>query len=155
MRQEIEVKLTARGPRGAWTHILIPFNAAETFGRRGLIPVAGTINGFAFRSSLTPEGEGRHYLMVNKAMLAGAKAAAGEVVHLALEPDQSERTVTVPPELKAALASSSPANAAFSTLAYSHRKEYADWVGGAKKPETRQARAQKAVAMLLEGRRAR
>lgn len=152
MSRECDAKVTARGPKGAWTHILIPFDAAEAFGRRGLIPVTGTINGHAFRSSLTPEGEGRHYLMANKAMLAGAKAAAGDVVQLVLALDTAERTVTMPAELEAAL-KGTRAGEVFAGLAYSCRKEYAVWIDGAKKQETRASRAQKAVAMLLEGKR--
>ncbi len=155
MRQECEVKLTARGPKGAWTHVPIPFDAAEAFGRRGMIPVAGLINGFAFRSSLMPEGDGTHSLTINKAMLTGAKAAAGEIVHLVLEPDKAERSVITPPELEAALRDSPAAAAAYAALAYSHRKEYAVWIAGAKKHETRTARAQKAVQMLIEGKPAR
>ena len=155
MRQELEVKLTRRGPNGAWTHILIPFNAEEIFGRRGLIPVAGTINGHPFRSSLMPEGEGRFYLAANKAMLAGAGAKAGDTVHLVLELDKAERTAEVPAELAAALRTNPTATANFAALAYSHQKEYADWITGAKKQETRDARAQKAAAMLSEGKRVR
>jgi hypothetical protein len=153
MHRECDVKLTARGPKGAWTHILIPFDAAEAFRRRGMIPVSGTINGHAFQSSLTPEGDGRHYLMANKAMLAGAKAAAGDTVHLVLELDTAERTVNVPAELEAALVGSSRASEIFAALAYSCRKEYAVWIDGAKKQETRESRAQKAIGLLLEGKR--
>ncbi len=150
---EFDVKLTGRGPKGAWTHILIPFNAEEVFGRRGLIPVSGTINGYAFRSSLMPEAEGRHYLAANKTMLAGAKAVSGDTVHLVLELDTAERTIEPPPELASALQSDPRADAAFEKFAYSHRKEYADWVAGGKKPETRQSRAQKAVEMIAAGKR--
>lgn len=155
MRQHMDVELPARGPKGAWTHILIPFDAAEVFGRRGLIRVAGTINGHPFRSSLKPEGQGRHCLAVNKEMLAGAGAAPGEVVHLVLEPDAAERTVEVPAELALALASAPKASSLYAGLSYSHRKEYAEWVGGAKKIETRKSRAQKALVMLVDGRRGR
>jgi uncharacterized protein YdeI (YjbR/CyaY-like superfamily) len=35
-------------------------------------------------------------------------------------------------------------------LSYSHRKELADWVAGAKQVQTRQRRAEKAAAMALE-----
>ncbi len=155
MKKALDVQLTARGPRGAWTHILIPFAAEEVFGRRGLIPVAGAINRYRFRSSLMPEGEGRHYLAVNKAMLAGAQAAAGDTVHLVLELDTAERTVAVPAELTAALAIDPSAAARFAALSHSHRKEYADWVAGAKKQETREARSLKALGRLLAGKPAR
>jgi uncharacterized protein YdeI (YjbR/CyaY-like superfamily) len=89
--------------------------------------------------------------MVNKAMRNGAGVAAGETVKLALAPDKSEPTVAMPAELEAALAHNTAAAAAFAGLACSHRKEYADWIAGAKKQETRTGRAQKAALMLIEG----
>ncbi len=153
MSEECDVKLTARGPKGAWTHVLIPFDAAKAFGRRGRIPVIGTINGHSFQSSLTPEGEGRHYLMVNKGMRTAARATAGDTVHLVLALDTAERTVTVPGELQTALESSREASAKFAGLSYSCRKEYATWIEGARKQETRDSRARKAISLLLDGRR--
>jgi uncharacterized protein YdeI (YjbR/CyaY-like superfamily) len=43
------------------------------------------------------------------------------------------------------------ATAAFDALAYSDRQEYAEWIGTAKKPETRAARVLKALDMLKSG----
>ena len=43
------------------------------------------------------------------------------------------------------------AAATFAGLAFTHRKAYVTWVEEAKKPETRAARVEKAVAMLREG----
>ena len=43
------------------------------------------------------------------------------------------------------------AKAGFDGLAYSHRKEYARWIGEAKKEETRERRVAKALEMLREG----
>lgn len=40
---------------------------------------------------------------------------------------------------------------AFDGLAYSHRKEYARWVGEAKRQDTRDRRARKALEMLEGG----
>jgi uncharacterized protein YdeI (YjbR/CyaY-like superfamily) len=54
-----------------------------------------------------------------------------------------------PEELQSALAKDPAAKSAFEALPPSHRKEYADWVAGAKKPETRLTRAEKAAAMVL------
>jgi len=49
----------------------------KVFGARARVPVRGTINGFAFRSSISPYG-GVHYLPVNKALRDGAKVKAVE-----------------------------------------------------------------------------
>jgi len=37
---------------------------------------------------------------------------------------------------------------AFAALSYSHKKEYADWIESAKKPQTRLNRIEKAIEML-------
>ena len=102
MQQKFKAKLTAIGPGGAWTILPIPFNVAEVFGTKARVPVAGTMNGFAFRNSLMPEGNGTHRMMVGKEVQAGAKARAGDVVSVVLKRDDEERTVDVPEELAAA-----------------------------------------------------
>ena len=66
-------------------------------------------------------------------------------------PSEKPRNVDVPDELAAALAANPDALASFERLSYSHQKEYADWVGEAKREATRLARADKAIAMLREG----
>ena len=153
MAEKFTARLTARGPGGAWTFMTAPFDVAAVFGTKGRVKVAGTMNGFAFRNSLMPEGDGTHAMMVSKALQAGAGARAGDVVRVELDVDRDAREVAVPAELAAALARDPAAEAAFAGLAPSHRQEYADWVGGAKKEETRLSRAEKAVGMVLERKR--
>jgi len=153
MVEKFAARLTPRGPGGAWTYMTAPFDVAATFGTKGRVPVAGTMNGFPFRNSLMPEGDGTHAMMVSKALQAGAGARAGDVVQVELDVDREAREVTVPPELATALAQDPAAQKAFASLAPSHRLEYAEWVGGAKKEETRLSRAEKAVGMVLERKR--
>ena len=78
--KSFKTRLIARGPGGAWTHLDIPFSVEKEFGTKARVPVAGTLNGFAFRTSLMPNGDGTHSMAVNKAMQAGAKAVAGDLV---------------------------------------------------------------------------
>ena len=148
MRQ-FRTRLTSRGPGGAWTFLKVPFSVEKEFGSKARIAVAGTINGFAFQNSLMPNGDGTHSMMVSKSLQAGAKAAAGDLVSVALAVDRSERVVTVPPELKIVLSRNKKAAIAFKALSYSHRKEFADWVASAKREETRASRAEKAIAMVI------
>jgi len=151
MKREFETELLGRGPNLAWVYIAIPFDVQAVFGSKGRVPVSGTINGFSFRTSVVPEGDGTHYMVVNKALQAGAGAKRGDVVTVVMERDLGERVVAVPPELADALRTARAARETFASLSFSHRKEYSDWIGSAKKPETRLARAQKAVAMLTSG----
>jgi hypothetical protein len=149
MKQQYKSRLLAHGPNGAWTFLKVPFNVEKTFGSRAQVKVAGTMNGFAFRSSLMPLGDGSHRMAVSKLLQAGAKTGSGKMVAVTMDVDRRERVVAVPAELKQALAKNKEAARAFDTLSYSHRKELADWVGGAKLSETRLRRAQKAIPHVL------
>jgi hypothetical protein len=153
MRQEFTATLMAKGPGGAWTYLPIPFDVHSVFGSKARVAVAGTLNGFPFRNSLMPEGDGTHSMMVGKQLQAGAGARAGDVVSVALEPDTEERSVVVPEELEAALGAAPEAAALFATMTYSHKKEYVDWIEGAKQATTRTSRAAKAVEMLAAGKK--
>jgi uncharacterized protein YdeI (YjbR/CyaY-like superfamily) len=68
-----------------------------------------------------------------------------------MERDDQPREVEVPPDLAAALAEDDHAREAYEGMAYTHRKEYARWIEGAKKDETRERRVRKALDMLREG----
>jgi hypothetical protein len=150
-RCEFDATLVARGPGGAWTFLPIPFSVEKEFGKKGRTPVSGTLNGFAFQNSLMPRGDGTHSMMVGKELQAGAKAKPGEKVKVSIQLDESERVVEVPLELQRELKKDRAARAAFEALAYSHKKEYSEWIGTAKKPETKAARVLKALGLLKSG----
>lgn len=151
MKQMFTTKLQAKGPSGAWTYMPIPFDVQAVFGTKARVAVAGTINGFAFRNSLMPEGDGTHSMMVNKDLQAGAKARAGDTVAVTMEKDEKERSVPTPDDFAKALAKSKKAASLFAALTHSQKKDYIDWITGAKQQETRAGRITKAVKMLAEG----
>ena len=153
MQQTFKVALRAIGPNGAWTCIAAPFSVHEVFGTRGRVPVAGTLNGHAFRNSLMTEGNGRHRMMISKELGSAANVRPGDTVEITLARDTAERVSEVPEELERALAGDQAASAIFEALAPSHRKEYAEWISGAKKPENKAARAAKALELLRAGRK--
>jgi hypothetical protein len=151
MKQKFEAKLTSHGPAGAWTFLYVPFSVEEVFGSKARVAVSGTMNGFKFRNSLLPMGDGTHRMAVSKEMQLGAKAAAGDTVKVTMELDRAERTVDVPSELEKAFKKNKKAAEFFATLSYSHKKAYTDWIAGAKQDATRESRTAKAVEMLDAG----
>jgi Bacteriocin-protection, YdeI or OmpD-Associated/Domain of unknown function (DUF1905) len=153
MKQKFDAKLQGRGPGNAWTCLPIPFDVEKAFGSKARVSVVGTINGFPFRNSLMPEGDGTHSMMVNKELQKGAKATAGHTVAVVIELDKMPRSVTVPDDLKVILAKHKPAETAFTKLAYSHKKAFLDWIDSAKKPETRAKRLKETIEMLEAGKR--
>ena len=60
--------------------------------------------------------------------------------------------IVLPPDARAALAKVPAAKAAWEKLSYTHRKEHAEAITGAKKAETRERRIAKMVEMLTSAR---
>ena len=73
-----------------WTIARVPFDAREMWEQMVRLRVRGEVwtqegNGFGFRTSLFPDARGGFYLLVNRAMQAGA--GAGDTAEFKLEPD--------------------------------------------------------------------
>lgn len=113
--------------------------------------VEGTIEGHPFRAALEPNPDGELWLRVNKAMLRGAGANAGDTVQLAiLEPEPDPHP---PADLRVAFEESPPAEAAWDGLTTMGRRDWVRWIEGAKKPETRARRVKRTIEQLSEGKR--
>ena len=132
-----------------WVMVRLPFNTAKVWGKRGQLKVKGEINGFAFRTSLFPDGNGGHRLLVNKLMQRGAKAAPGMVARFRLEPDNAARVVTVPAELRRALSEDRSLQRWFDGLSRSLRNEFCKMIAQAKSPAARLRRAERLAECLL------
>ena len=115
-------------------------------------PVLATVNGHSWRTTVTSM-RGEFLLGLNRGVRESAGVQAGDTVEVAVELDTAPRDVDVPEALAIALAADPAANAAFTALAFTHRKEYARWIAEAKRPETRNRRVIQALQMLREGKR--
>ena len=126
--------------------VSLPADVAAAMGGRARIPVAGTINGVAFRGSTMPMGDGRHCVGFRKEIRAHAGGVeVGDSVAIQIGRDDAPRTVAVPPDLAAALAVEPGLRTAFDAMSFTHRREWAEAVEGAKRPETRARRISQAV----------
>lgn len=68
-----------------------------------------------------------------------------------MEKDDALREVAIPDDFQSALQQQEQALNHLDKMSYSRRKEYVDWIEGAKKAETRSSRIKKAVERLTEG----
>jgi len=130
-------------------HVVVPLDARGLWGE-ARPPVRGTVNDVPFRSRLMVYG-GETVLGLTNAFRAEAKIAAGDEVEVVIERDDAPREIEVPPALQQRLEADETARAAFEKLSFTHRREYASWIAEAKKDETRERRAGKAIEMLREG----
>ena len=130
-------------------HVVVPLDVRALWGE-ARPPVRGTVNGVPFRSRLMVYG-GETMLGLTNAFRASAGIAEGDEVEVVIERDDAPREVEVPPALQAALEGDAIARAAYERLSFTHRREYANWIAEAKKEDTRDRRAGRAIEMLREG----
>src|SRR3954447_24475090 len=110
------------GERG----VEVPGDPRSEFGG-ARAPVAGTVNGTPFRGRLMVYG-GVTYLGFRKEIRdAAGGIEEGDSVEVAIERDDAPREVDAPEALTSALAGDPEAKGVFDALAFSHRKEYANW----------------------------
>jgi len=137
----------------SWTFLNLPKDASAKLPSRGMTTVEGTINGFAFRATLEPDGQKSHWLKVNRKLREAAGADAGDVVTLELAPSAEELEPKVPTDLRKALAAAPKARALWSDITPIARRDWIHWIASAKQPETRARRVDNACAMLAAGKR--
>lgn len=143
--------LVERG-EGSVCAINVSFDVEKTFGKRGRVPVRGTLNGAPFRGSLFPMG-GCHFMVVNRHLRAAAGVSGGETVPVVMERDDEPRTIDPPADFARALRGNREARAVWDKLSFTHRREHVEHIEEAKKPETRERRIEKSVALLAAGKK--
>jgi len=152
---KLKLKFTAKidgREAGVVAAITPPVDVPEFFGTRARVPIRGTINGYPFRLSLMPYG-GIHMMPVNSTLCRGAGVKPGDQVEVVMESDEENRTVDAPPPLKKELAKNKTARANWEKLAFTHKKEMAQSILGAKQEETRTRRLAKVVDVLKTGKK--
>ena len=148
---EIELTTTLQ-PRGPAAAVILDEDAVAAVGEGAKrFPVAATVNGHAFRTTVTRMG-GEFLLGLNRSVREAAGVEAGDTVDVRIELDTAPREVEVPEALAAALAGDAVARRSYEAMAYTHRKEYARWIAEAKREETCERRVAQALEMLREGR---
>ena len=136
-----------------WTIARVPFTPAELQATSGKpmvrLRVCGTVNGFAFRTSLFPDARGGFHLLVNRAMQAGAGVGLGDVAEFRLQPDLDPRDAELPDELAALLDEEPGLREWFDALSESMRREIGKWAMEPKSDAGRMRRAEQLAERLL------
>lgn len=138
----------------SWTFLTLPRQASERLPSRGQVSVEGTMNGMALRATLEPDGQGGHWLKVDRKTREAAGVEAGDAVALEIAPVAEEPEPKVPPDVRKALASAPPkARQAWSDITPKARRDWIQWITSGKRAETRALRIGKACDMLANGKR--
>jgi len=139
-------RLRPPGAPGETCFFEVPFDVKEAFGK-ARAPVEATIKGHRYRTTVAVYG-GEYYLVAKQAVQDATGIAPGDEVDVKLALDEAPRTIAPPADLAAALRKNPLAEAGWKACSYTHKKEHADAISGAKKPETRVRRIEVAVALL-------
>jgi hypothetical protein len=164
------------------TFLTLPKEVSAKLPSRGQTTVDGTLNGFPFRATLEPDGQGGHWLKVDRKMREAAaldaagrvplgdrsaiRAAkrhplrqgrvleAGDVVTLEIAPVAEEPEPKVPADLRKALAAAPPkVRESWADITPAARRDFIHWITSPKRPETRVKRIATACDMLAKGKR--
>jgi hypothetical protein len=108
------------------------------------------VNGYRYRSTVAVMG-GKFMIGISAVVRDATGLRGGDPIHVTLAVAQTPREVNIPPDLAAALEAHPSAKSFFATLANSMQRYHIDNVNGAKSPETRQRRIDKAVTLFLGG----
>jgi len=144
----------ATGKALSWTFLNLPKEASAKLPSRSMTSVQGTINGSPFQATLEPDGQGGHWLKVDRKLREAAGAEAGDVVTLEVAPAAEEPEPKVPADLRKALAAAaSKAQDVWSDITPAARRDFIHWIVSGKRAETRALRIDKACDMLAKGKR--
>lgn len=132
-----------------WVIARVPFDVDKAWPDRIRLRVRGEIEGFVFRTSLFACSDGAgHFLLVNKAMQAGADVRLGDQARFTLQPDLEERPAEPPSELAKVLRGDRKLERWFGQLSPSMRREIGKWADQPKSAEGRKNRAEKVAERL-------
>jgi hypothetical protein len=120
---------------------------------RAQTTVEGTLNGAPFLETLSPDGQGSHWLKVSRTLRTAAGATAGETVTLEMRPSKVVPEPNVPVDLRKALTASPDAKSVWQDITPKARADWILWITTAKQAETRTRRIANAMDMLATGKR--
>lgn len=154
MTQKHTFTATIQNAGGGGAFVEVPFDVEAAFGSKKP-KVKALIEGVPYRGTLTRMGGPNHMLIILKSIREQIGKTFGDEIEVTVEPDTEPRVAEIPPELAKAFKKEKAAEAYFNSLAFSHKREYVNYIMEAKKEETRLRRVSQTIELLKKGKKER
>lgn len=133
-------------------YIIVPFDVEKEYGKKR-VKILAKIETEYYRGSLVRMGSPDHILLIKKDIRNIIGKTEGDMVNIELEEDTKPRVVKVPNDFQALLDDNKIAKTFYQNLAYSHQRQYIEWIEAAKREDTRIRRMHKALKLMEEGKK--
>ncbi|MGA3148497.1 MAG: YdeI/OmpD-associated family protein [Acidimicrobiales bacterium] len=149
MTQSVEFQTTVAST-GNKTGIVVPDELIERLGAGRRPAVAVNLNGYEYRNTVGVMG-GKHMVSISAAVRKATGLKGGDPISVRLTVADTPRQVDIPDDLARALSAEPDVAAFFAKLSNSLQRYHVDNINGAKAPETRQRRIDKAISLFRQG----
>jgi Domain of unknown function (DUF1905)/Bacteriocin-protection, YdeI or OmpD-Associated len=112
------------------------------------VPVRGTVEGIALRTTMVSRGRGCHRIAIHGDIRKKLRIDAGAVVEIAIERDEEPREPVLPPFLVLSLRNAPKAQAAFRSMTTALRRQVVRYLTAVKQQATLERRITKFVRRL-------
>lgn len=142
-----------------WVILRLPEDASSELPSRGMVMVKGTFNDIPFKTLLEPDGKygaglkPSHWFRPDQKLLDAAKATAGDIVSLAIEPTKEWIEPEIPQDMEKSLKSSPKALALWNDTTPLAHWDWVRWVRAVKTPQTRKKHLEVMLDKLNKGMR--
>ncbi len=151
LRIRFEATLQTTGGR---TIIRLPEAASKKLPSRGQVAVRGTVNGYAFKTVIEPDGDFGHWMTIAAGLKKAAGAGPSGKAAVEVEPTKEWPEPHVPQDLRKALADAPRAvRDLWQATTPMARWEWVRWVKATKNPSTRKRRVEVSISKLGSGKR--
>jgi hypothetical protein len=138
---------------GSWVILKLPDSASAKLPSRGQVMVKGTINGSPLQTPLEPDGNGSHWLHIDKQLQKATAVKTGDVVSLEIEATKEWPEPDVPADIQRGVTDHPDTQALWQDITPLARWEWIRWIRATGQAETRNRRIEVARSKMMAGER--
>lgn len=129
--------------------VRLPEEASKQLPSRGQVAVKGTIDGYALRTVLEPDGYWGHWMRIDEDMQKSANVSVGDNVAVSLEVTKEWPEPEVPKDIADSLETApEKVKNKWQDITPMARWEWIRWINSTANPDTRKVRIEKTISKL-------